>query len=57
MILGCTVFDIGGTNVARGRGGNKTGPGRALSVGGSGYGVECMGASSTRWITGGASVA
>ena len=42
-----TVFGVGGTDDERGRGGNKVGPGRALSVGGSGYGVECMGASTT----------
>ena len=53
----CTVIGIGGTDVKLGRGGNKTGPGHALSLGGSGYGVECIGASSTRWISGGASVA
>ena len=39
----CTVIDIGGTDVKRGHSGNKTGPGCALSVGGSGYGVECIG--------------
>ena len=46
-----TVIGTGGTDVERGRGGNRTGPCRALSVGGSGYGVECIGASSTRWIS------
>ena len=53
----CTVIGIGVTDVERGRGGNKTGPGCALSLGGSGYRVECIGTSSTRWISGGASVA
>ena len=53
----CTVIGFGGTDVERGRGGKKTGPGHALSVSGSGYGVECMDASSTCWISGGASVA
>ena len=42
------VFGVGGADVERGCGGNNIGPCRALSVGGSGYGVECMGASTTR---------
>ena len=41
-----TVFGVGGTDDERGSGSNKVGPDRALS--GSGYGVECMGASTTR---------
>ena len=34
-----TGFGVGGTDEARGRGGNKAYPGCALSVGGSGYGA------------------
>ena len=50
------VCEVGGTDEEHGRGGNNAGPERALSVGGSVYGVECMGSSTMRWTSGGASV-
>ena len=47
---------VGGTDEACGRGSCKAGLGRALSVGGSGCGVECRGVSVIRYISGGSSM-
>ena len=49
-------FGVAGTDEARGRGRCEAGHGRALSVGGSAYGVECLGVSVIRCITGGSSM-
>ena len=50
------AFGVGGTDEARGRGGCEAGLGRALSIGGSGFGVECCGTSVIRCMTGGSSM-
>ena len=46
----------GGAEEARGRGTSNAGLGRALGVFGSGRGVECLGVSASRCITGGSSL-
>ena len=48
MAMRFAGFGVGGTDEARGRGGCEAGLGRALSVGGSGNGVECLGVSAMR---------
>ena len=49
-------FGVAGTDEAFGRGSCEAGLGRALSVGGSGFGVECLGVSVIRCMTGGSSM-
>ena len=45
MAMRFAGFGVGGTDEARGRGSCKAGLGHALGVGGSGYGVDCLGVS------------
>ena len=49
-------FAEGGAEEARGRGSSIAGLWRALSVFGSGRGVECIGVSASRCTTGGSSL-
>ena len=42
MAMRFIACEVGGTDEERGRGGISAGPERALSVGGSGYGDECI---------------
>ena len=56
MAMRFMTCEVGGTDEERGRGGISAGQECALSIGGSGYGDECMGSSTMRRISGGVSV-